>query len=68
MVTGLFAGQHNTKLHGTITGVIFTEDGLITLCYDQVIKLFKKYTVESLRQYSKQYLVAILKLIFTNIK
>ena len=22
MVTGLFAGQHNTKLHGTITGVI----------------------------------------------
>ena len=23
MVTGLFAGQHNTKLHGTITGVIF---------------------------------------------
>ena len=22
-VTGLFAGQHNTKLHGTITGVIF---------------------------------------------
>ena len=21
-VTGLFAGQHNTKLHGTITGVI----------------------------------------------
>ena len=20
--TGLFAGQHNTKLHGTITGVI----------------------------------------------
>ena len=21
MVTGLFAGQHNTKLHGTITGV-----------------------------------------------
>ena len=20
-VTGLFAGQHNTKLHGTITGV-----------------------------------------------
>ena len=20
MVTGLFAGQHNTKLHGTITG------------------------------------------------
>ena len=24
MVTGLFAGQHNTKLHGTITGVIYT--------------------------------------------
>ena len=23
MVTGLFAGQHNTKLHGTITGVLF---------------------------------------------
>ena len=23
MVTGLFAGQHNTKLHGTITGVIW---------------------------------------------
>ena len=23
MVTGLFAGQHNTKLHGTITGVIY---------------------------------------------
>ena len=23
MVTGLFAGQHNTALHGTITGVIF---------------------------------------------
>ena len=22
MVTGLFAGQHNTKLHGTITGVL----------------------------------------------
>ena len=22
-VTGLFAGQHNTELHGTITGVIF---------------------------------------------
>ena len=25
MVTGLFAGQHNTKLHGTITGVIFDQ-------------------------------------------
>ena len=24
MVTGLFAGQHNTELHGTITGVIYT--------------------------------------------
>ena len=24
MVTGLFAGQHNTKLHGTITGDIIT--------------------------------------------
>ena len=24
MVTGLFAGQHNTKLHGTITDVIYT--------------------------------------------
>ena len=24
MVTGLFAGQHNTKLHGTIAGVIYT--------------------------------------------
>ena len=24
-VTGLFAGQHNTKLHGTITGVILRE-------------------------------------------
>ena len=24
MVTGLFAGQHNTKLHGTIIGVIYT--------------------------------------------
>ena len=24
-VTGLFAGQHNTKLHGTITGVIYEE-------------------------------------------
>ena len=23
-VTGLFAGQHNTKLHGTITGVILS--------------------------------------------
>ena len=23
MVTGLFAGQHNTKLHGTIIGVIW---------------------------------------------
>ena len=22
-VTGLIAGQHNTKLHGTITGVIY---------------------------------------------
>ena len=31
MVTGLFAGQHNTKLHGTITGVIYmhnTREGL----------------------------------------
>ena len=27
MVTGLFAGQHNTKLHGTITGVIFANLG-----------------------------------------
>ena len=24
MVTGLFAGQHNTKLHGTITDVFMT--------------------------------------------
>ena len=24
MVNGLFAGQHNTKLHGTIIGVIYT--------------------------------------------
>ena len=24
MVTGLFAGQHNTKLHGTNAGVIYT--------------------------------------------
>ena len=24
MVTGLFAGQHNTQLHGTITDVIYT--------------------------------------------
>ena len=23
-VTGFFAAQHNTKLHGTITGVIYT--------------------------------------------
>ena len=23
MVTGLFAGQHNTKLHGTNAGVLF---------------------------------------------
>ena len=23
MVTGLFAGQHNTKLHGTNAGVIY---------------------------------------------
>ena len=28
MVTGLLAGQHNTKLHGTITDVIY---GLIRL-------------------------------------
>ena len=27
MVTGLFAGQHNTKLHGTITGVIYSSKG-----------------------------------------
>ena len=25
-VTGLFAGQHNTKLHGTITGVIYVTE------------------------------------------
>ena len=25
MVTGLFAGQHNTKLHGTNAGVIWPE-------------------------------------------
>ena len=29
MVTGLFAGQHNTKLHGTITGVIYETDDII---------------------------------------
>ena len=25
MVTGLFAGQHNTKLHGTNAGVLYTQ-------------------------------------------
>ena len=35
MVTGLFAGQHNTKLHGTITGVICGSCPVIPLhvCY-----------------------------------
>ena len=37
MVTGLFAGQHNTKLHGTITDVLNTEQlsysNLIWMCY-----------------------------------
>ena len=27
VVTGLFAGQHNTNLHGTITDVIYTIAG-----------------------------------------
>ena len=36
MVTGLFAGQHNTKLHGTITGVILDE-----YVYHTVIKEHK---------------------------
>ena len=29
-VTGLFVGQHNTKLHGTITGVIY-EKGVLSI-------------------------------------
>ena len=35
-VTGLFAGQHNTKLHGTITGVIY--GGLPAFrCYSKML-------------------------------
>ena len=39
MVTGLFAGQHNTKLHGTITGVIsgFNQQDLDTIYITSVI-------------------------------
>ena len=37
VVTGLFAGQHNTKLHGTITGVIMVQfQVLCTQLLDQL--------------------------------
>ena len=31
MVTGLFAGQHNAKLHGTITGIYISI--ILSRCY-----------------------------------
>ena len=36
MVTGLFAGQHNTELHGTITGVIYTI--VVNMNYENALK------------------------------
>ena len=38
MVTGLFAGQHNTKLHGTNAGVIICSCHCNTFVYYGIIE------------------------------
>ena len=57
MVTGLFAGQHNTKLHGTITGVIY---GTITgVIYTIVGSAFAGFASDNLQKYPRFVLITV---------
>ena len=45
-VTGLFAGQYNTKLHGTITGVLFLQIHEVYISFDIIHSTFGRFTFD----------------------